>query len=437
MMFKRLIPAITLMLIFGVAILCGCTQSDDVIFNEGNTQYISINAYFSKSQDHSTFGIKSDTINPGDSIILMTSVYPQKSIRSKDYYWTMDGKFFAFEYNCQRAIHDPGYHQFNFVFVDYFGDTLVDTLNLYVGSIPVLDSQQFIPANSTQYVSPSEFLSFAWNVYDPDSMWDMSHHFILREAQGFYKKPKVLVDTILHESNFTYLKGFDHLRQYEWTVTVQNELQQKASESIHSTFSTRGIQGESAIFGFIDHSSSEKNIFCHLWLTNSEGYMVYDDTISSTKDEAFSVNSLRPGKYTLYTMAKDYPDFTIDTTVFEIVANHILTLDTIRLSDSIPPRIIGIGSLDGESIDYADTLKFLLKDYGGKIQDKRIKVTLETDNVSDFKFSNDTLFVTIPELKNSWTTRLLSISTYDYSGNKAKETFKILPSKTLPEVFSE
>jgi len=436
MTFKRLISLVFTALICWAAFLCGCTQSDDVIFNETDSQYISVNAYFSKSLDSNTYSIKSDTINPGDSVIFLTSVYPSKAIRSKDYFWTKDGQFFAFEYNCKKAIYDPGYHQFNFVFVDYFGDTLTDTLHLYVGSAPVLDNENFIPAANTQYIGTNNFMSFAWNVYDPDSMWELSHHFVLKEAKNFYKNPKTLVDTILHQANFTYLKGFDPLGKYEWTVSVNNELQQKAQDTIHGTFTTNGIQGEAALFGFVGHSSIEKSLNVHMWLVDSDGDMVYDDTITSTKGSAFSIKPLDSGKHTLYTMANDYPDFTIDSTKFNIYANQVITLDTIILSDTNPP-LIRIADGSDETIAYADALKFTIKDQGGKIQEKRIKVQFENKSISSFKFSNDTLFVTLPELKTSWTTRFITISAYDLSGNLAEETFKIAPNTTLPEVFSE
>ncbi|MCF0220666.1 MAG: hypothetical protein HUK19_00080 [Fibrobacter sp.] len=437
MMFKRTIPAALVATLCWIAALCSCSQFDDVVFNEGTPQQLAIQAYFSKNLDSNTVGIKSDTIHPGDSIILLTSVYPSKAIRSKEYYWTMDGNFYCFEYNCKRAEYKPGHHQFNFIFVDYFGDTLKDSLDLYIGSVPLLDKRNFIPANNTQYFAPSDFINFAWNVYDPDSMWDMSHHFVLKEAPGYYGNPKVLVDTILHEASFTYLKGFDNLGMYQWSVSVQNELRQKAQDTIRSTFSTRGIRNEAALFGFINHSSSEQTLPFHLWLTNSDGYMVYDDTVFSTKGSAFVVKPLNPGKYTLYAMAQDYTDFGVDTTKFEIKANQVLTLDTIEMKDTTPPRITAIGSYDGESLDYSDTLKFVIKDFGGKVLEKRIKVALDADNISSFHFSNDTLFVSISELKNSWATRIVSITAYDYSSNKAKKSFKVLPSKTLPEVFSE
>lgn len=436
MIFKRLLTLIFVAMFCWIAALCGCTQSDDVIFNESDPQFINVNAFFSKSLDSNTYSIKSDTIHPGDSIVLLTSVYPSKAIRSKDYFWTKDGDFFAFEYNCKKAIYDPGYHQFNFVFIDYFGDTLTDTLHLYVGSAPVLDNENFIPANNTQYIGANEFVNFAWNLYDPDSMWDMSHHFVLKEAKGFYKDPKTLVDTVLHAANFTYRKGFKPLGMYEWTVSVQNELKQRAQDSIKGTFTTAGIQGEAGIYGFINHSSMEKSINVHLWLVNSSGNMVYDDTVSFTKNSPFSIKPLDPDEYTLYTMASDYPDFSIDTTEFKIPANRVMTLDTIFLNDTIPPRIrIADGS--DETIAYADTLKFTIKDQGGKIQEKRIKVKLDNQSVSSFSFRNDSLLVTLPELENSWTTHFISISAFDYSVNTIEETFKIAPNKTLPEVYSE
>lgn len=436
MSLKRLIPFFFTALILSVALLSSCSQSDNALFNEADAQYITLNAYMSKNVDTGTVKIKSDTIHPGDSLILLTTVYPSKSIRSKDYYWAIDGEIFSKEYNCKKTITTPGRHKISFVFKDYFGDSLSDIISLFVGSAPELNDTAFIPANGTQYIPSNEIINFAWNANDPDSLWDLRHHFVLMEAKGIYPQPRILVDTILHKAQFTYYNGFSPLTQYEWTVSIENELTQKSEKSIHATFSTNGIKDESAIVGFISNSSTNKNILYHLLLTDSNGKTVFEDkNFSSARENAFFIKNLHKGSYTLISSVDDKPDFSPDTTKFKINAGKILTLDSILLQDILPPQIKSI--YESDTVIYADTLKFIIKDFGGEILSNRIKASLEGENILGFRLQNDTLYISLPELRNSWTFRPLSITAYDQSNNLATKEFLIAPAKTLPEVLSE
>ncbi|MCQ2109300.1 MAG: hypothetical protein MJZ05_11130 [Fibrobacter sp.] len=418
------------------ATLCGCTSADDVVFNEPeNTDYVRIQAFVAHTMDSISTMAKADTVKPGDSLIFLSTVFPSKSIRSQDYFWTIDGNAFSYEYNFRRALYQPGRHQINFVFVDFFGDTLKDTVHLYIASSPILDSTTFIPARGMQNVQPSDFVRFAWNARDPDNMWEIAHRFQLREAKGYYEHPKILVDTILKEANFTYYKGLDPLSHYEWEVSLQNELGQVSENSLCGNFNTQGVDGENAVFAFISHTSTDNELPVHVVLKNVANEIVYEEIRSNAKNQSYAIKPLVDGKYKLTASIKDQYDFPSVTKEFSISGNTILTLDSILLKDTTPPRI---SALDGsDTVAFADTLKILLTDKGGKIVDTRIKIQLEAQSIPDFTLSNDTLLVYIPELKTSWTYKILTISAYDQSGNKNQKNLYITPATTLPEVFGE
>lgn len=435
-MIKRLGIFAFLCSVLFLTVISGCTSADDVIFNETESpDYISVQAFVAHTMDSSSTSSKADTINPGDSLIFLTYVYPSKSIRSKNYYWTMDGYTFSFEYNFKRAVYDPGRHEINFVFIDYFGDTLTDTVYLCVGSRPILDTNNFIPAKGMQKIDPNTFINFTWNVTDPDKMWNMAHHFILKEAEGSSEHPKVLVDTVLNQAYFSYLNGFSPLSHYEWEVYTTNELGQVSEDTIRGNISTKGVSGENAAYGFISHTSTDKSLPIHQRLINSFGGIIYEEIHDNSKGTAFSLKPISEGNYTLISSIDGYPDFSIDTTRFSISGNEVLLLDTIKLVDAEPPQI---SAFDGsDTLTYADTLKVFLQDQGGNVVNTRIRIQFESKSISDFHLSNDTLSIYIPELKTSWTYKIISISALDQSGNRNTKNLYITPATTLTEVFSE
>jgi hypothetical protein len=162
-----------------LAVLMACTNSDDYLFDSQDSQQIEVSAVVTRSFDSDGQKSKADTIQPGDSLIFLTSVSPSKSIRNRQYFWTMDGANFASEYSFKKSINEPGIHKIAFIFVDFFGDTLSDTLTVTVASPPIMDTEKFIPARGTQNIDPDSAIRFAWNFDDPDSLWDVSFRFIL------------------------------------------------------------------------------------------------------------------------------------------------------------------------------------------------------------------------------------------------------------------
>lgn len=432
---KRHAALIFAVLALFLAALCSCTDADDVIFNGDDTEYISVQAYITRVLDSSATMMKSDTITPGDSLIFMTNVYPSKSIRSKDYYWTIDDRAFAGEYNFRRPVYSPGRHLIKFILVDFFGDTLTDSINLIVASTPKLDDQAFIPAKGIQNIASTDIVNFAWNASDPDGMWDLSHHFILKEAEGFYEKPKVLVDTILKEAYFTYRKGFSPLTHYEWSVSVENNIGQKSEETIHGTLNTQGVPGENAIYGFVTHTSSNKALPIHLELRNDFDEVVYRADDYNMEKGAFVVKPIADGDYKITASIDGYTDFTPATQEISIRGNQVLTLKTMTLQDNYPPQILAFSGKD--TIPCTDPLKFGIWDKGGDILSNRIKIAYESTSISNFTFKNDTLTAVIPEIKTNWTTKTLSVTAYDQSGNKKQKTLYIAPCTTLAEAYSE
>lgn len=417
------------LLIFALA---ACTDSDEYLFNEQATQDIRVSATVTKSFDADAPKTKSDTVQPGDSLIFLTTVYPSKSIRNQQYYWTIDGNSFASEYSFKKSIDTPGEHKVAFVFVDFFGDTLSDTLSITVASPPAVDTEHFIPANKTQNIVADTAINFAWNIYDPDSLWEVYSHFVLRDHEK-----NILVDTILSQAYFTYMKGLAPLQKYTWTVAAYNEFDQRSNDVLSSSFYTNGLSGESAVSGTITTNTELSAFKFKVSLMDQNHDTLKTLTTSKLHNADFDIKPLSKGDYRIVVAVDQESDFTAESIPFHLNKNQVLELDTIVLKDEVPPRIAAPWNHD--TINIADTLRFTIVDLGGDIPTSKIHVFYENDYIYDFKLSNDTLLVpfTKQAAAQTWSYKPITIVAIDASYNRGKKTFYLRPNSTLPEVFSE
>ncbi|MBR5411567.1 MAG: hypothetical protein IK114_00790 [Fibrobacter sp.] len=420
--------------LFGILFfaLLACTNSDEFLFNDQESQEIEISAIVTRSFDSEAPKTKADTIQPGDSLIFLTTVSPSKSIRNRQYFWTMDGENFASEYSFQKSINVPGVHKIAFVFVDFFGDTLSDTLTITVATPPIMDTEHFIPATGTQNLTPDSAIHFAWNFNDPDSLWDLSFRFTLQDSDK-----DTIIDTLLHQAYFKNIKKLSPLQKYTWTVRAYNEFNQKSNETLTASFYTKGSKGKSAVSGTLKTSSSHKEQDFKVILLDSLQAPLDTIPLSGTPNADFNIKPLAKGKYSLAISVDNASDFNADTIRFKLEANQVTQLDTITLADEIPPRIQSLSGND--TLDISDTLRFIVFDHGGPILPAKITISYENKNLSDFTLSKDTLYVPFNQkaTAQNWTTKFISVSVTDPSYNSAKHVFYLRPNATPPEVFSE
>lgn len=429
--FKKLYFFILAFLACNLVNLIACSNSDDYLFNQSETTFIQVNAYVTESFENSADRKKQDTLIPGDSVIFLASISPSKSIRMQKYFWTMDGTTFANEFSFKSTIKQPGFHQMAFVLVDHFGDTLSDTLNLYVATPPVLDTVKFFPRSETNKIAATDPLSFAWSLAEEDSLWDVFYRFTLQEITT----EKTVVDTILTSPQFIYRMGFKPLEKYSWKVKAFNELAQESKETLNGSFSTAGQPKEGGISGYIKSSYSTANLPFTLNLLDTSNIVCRTVHMSAQGEKFFNISPVKSGRYKLTASVDGFPDYPQKSYLVNVKEGLFTDLGTIFLEDTIPPSIQHIDSLD--TLTIADTLRFIISDGGGNLTPSRISAKLETKTVTGTVFSGDTLSVPLPELNNSWTYRLLTIIALDQSGNKTSRTFYVRPSKTLDEVLND
>lgn len=410
-------------------LLASCYDNSEYLFDEENATPISVVANMGFTKDTLSVSSKIDTISTTDSILFWAQIYPSKNIRMQKYLWTIDKFAFASEFTFRRAITSAGAHTIAFILIDAFGDTISDTLHLWVSKQPVLDTNKIIPKRGSQQISTGENISFAWEGHDPDSLYKLHYLFRLYD-----ENKKILVDSVLTENHFTYKKALSPLSRYDWSVIAYNELNAKSKDSIQSFFYTSGLNNSSGLFATVNFSSiNTQNQFLlfknvNIYIADSANKIIYTKSTEtrSNKEVQFNISPLKPGKYKIFANIDNYPDYISDTTSIELLPEKFAEIPTIMLKDVNPPTIKCIGACFDNTVNHTDTLKFLIKDYGG-INPWSVQLTLDMSPLGGASINGDTLFVLLPTNTKDWISHTLNILIKDISDNEISTLFEINP----------
>lgn len=418
-----------LLLSFTLLFIVACTNSDDYLFSESESTTISISAKMAPELDSINQQSKVDTIRSGDTLTFIADINPSRSIRMQRYYWTMDDELFATEFSFRKGFVDPGHHSIALVLVDIFGDTITDTLNVWVGNPPILDDSVFIPRQGSQGIPSSGGISFAWNAYDPDSLYSLYYHFTLSS-----QSKDLEIDTIVNEPFFTYQKSLEPLQSYYWQVSAYNELNMVSKNSISGKFFTKGTGEESGLLGEIRTSGYNNHavtlpITANIVIKDTSGKQVKTTSITANTGSSilFRIAPIEPGKYYVITSIPDYPDYVANIVSSTVLPGEMQELPLIKLNDTLAPRIQSLNSISEDTLNYADTLKFVITDGGDTLSNENVQAYLEKQSIPITRTSGDTFSVQLPPSAKSLTYRLLTLKISDLSGNDAQKTFYINP----------
>ncbi|WP_407440784.1 hypothetical protein [Fibrobacter sp.] len=412
--------------LFSAIFFLSCTNSDDYIFNENDATPIFVSAYMTSAFDPSESQVKADTISPADSIIFVANVSPSKSIRTKKYYWTIDGDFMASEFSFRGSVDSPGRHEVVFVLIDYFGDTLSDTLHLWVQSPPIINSTNVIPANQSNGMPTHGGVHFAWTAYDPDSTYELLYRFTLKKTSSSNSE-EVIVDTTLNTSYFSYWGSLDMFTQYTWQVNIKNEMYTNTEELFSNKFYTGGSSKESALMGSVkghtlDLQAFEDSLLYIVQIQDSLNNVVASDSGKEICKKYFKYrfSPIKPGTYTLQISSPSHPEYAPFKQRINLAPNEVLDISETELVDSIAPSIKFIGASTTDTILFADTLYFEVQDNGHPISGNFLEVGINGKPTDLYSTSNDTLMVFLPKSK---VIQLLSIKVKDLASNKSARTF--------------
>lgn len=402
-----------------------CADSDDFIYEDVAHTEITIEATMARSFDTNSVKKTADTITAGDSMIFIASVYPSKSVRVKDYYWEMDNLFFASEFSVRDAILSSGHHEFVFILIDFFGDTLRDTVNLWVAEKPILKTTNFIPASGSQGLPPNKDIQFAWKVYNPDTLQKLFYHFTLTHIGSDQSQDSEIIDTTISTPYFTCNKNLKPLSVYRWSVNAFNEYSIQSKDKITSEFSTMGVNDEAGIFGTL--SPSNPTLFADIDVivldTNKIPTGIATTIERTPVKSSFTLNPLAPGKYMVTAKYKKGPDFTADTLPVTLTAGEVVKLDTLHLIDAIPPTIQSMNGSD--TIDFADSLSFIIEDGSGSSVIQNTVIYFGDRKITSFQENGNKITFATTDEDRTWITQLVSISAKDASGNKKRKDFYV------------
>lgn len=413
--------------------LFACTNEDDYLFDESESRDISVLAKMALDLDSINNPKANLVVTPDDSIIFFADVKPSKSIRMQKYYWTLDDNFFASEFNFRKSIQDPGPHTVTFSLIDFFGDTISDTLHIWVGRAPILNDSLFIPSTKAHNIPFFGGISFSWSAFDPDSICPLHYKFMLTDIDHH-----ILIDTIIYQNHFTYPNSINPSSRYNWSVRAYNDIGMEAKKTISSHFFTKGVNNEGAIIAYINTSAQHSSHFVDLRyavsLVDSNNQVIKKDTlVYDSRDNAKATfHSISAGKYKLAAQICNYSDYQNDTLSFSIKPNEVLELDTLHLLDTIPPTIEFDGA-KGDTIDYADTLVFTILDGGTTSSKTTLQTFLNGSFLNNQKLGDGKYLVELPQTAKSWQYTLLTLVATDISHNEIKKTYYIKPSESLFE----
>lgn len=420
-----------------ICLFNACTDSDDFLYNNDEHPEITMFAQITKSFDSSSVRKKSDTISVGDSIIFTATVLPSKSVRLKSSYWEMDGAFFASEFSVRDAITLPGKHDFVFTLVDVFGDTLRDTVKLWIAEPPILKTTDFIPAYGSQGIPSNKEIQFIWQAYDPSSSLKLHYHFILTSILTKQEEKTNIIDTILENPYFVCNKELAPLSIYQWSVQAYNEYGQPSENKISGQFATKGVAGEAGIFGVF--SPSAPSLYADIDLivldsnNNPTGYKTSMEKTPSTS--IFSINPLPQGSYNVTAQYKKGFDYFADTLPVKLTAGEVTLLDTLHLIDTIPPRISSVTGSD--TLDFADSLSFIIEDGDGCNIIQNTAIYIGDRKVTSFREKGNTITFATTSEDSSWFMQVVSVKAKDASGNTTTKDFYVRSTKTWIETNND
>ena len=465
---KNRLPQLWLFAIVAAMVLfffASCSDSDQYLYDDEDSVALQIHAEMVVSYEVDSMRVRADTVTSNDSLIFIGEITPNRQAHYREYYWTLDGKDFSNDMNFRKPVTKAGYHEICFVVTDYFGDTLRDTLRLWVTNPPIIEPQGFIPAIGSQGLSPKEGIHFAWHGYDPDSISKVYYQFEIREPRGLaytydinqrlYTSSNSIMDTLIETPYFTYWDNpnfyhrLENLKFYTWSVRAINEFGLESDTIIQGNFFTKGNRNEGGVQVFIRFSneslydSYSRNGKIHLDILDSASKQIFEQEMGLDTNQVV-ISPLKPGKYRIIASLPKLKDFNPDTTDVVVLPGEIAIADTLRLLDTIPPSnkyLTPDGLLqDIDTLDFKDTLRFYFDEYGGNFYHNFFWNGQELRGATYYqeRFSNDdrtadTVFLMLPKTYKSWTYQLLSINAYDYSSNLNSKTYVIRPSFERPE----
>lgn len=420
------------------SLIVSCSNGDDYLFNEDEISPIQISAFMTTSFNTQDQLVKTQTLAPNDSVIFIANVSPSKSIRMQKYYWTIDGTKFSSEFSFRDAISSPGLHDIVFIVIDYFGDTLSDSLQLWIQSTPVINDSNFIPANNTNGIPPQDGINFVWGINNSESASKFNFKFQLK------KEESIIVDTIVNGNTFSYWEKLEPFTKYDWTVSTLEASPSNNKQSVTKTFFTGGSKYESAVMGYLipnipNDNKAEDTLSYKITILDSLNNVVVSDSgrESCLKKYHYHISSIKPSEYTIQVQVTSHPEYPTFSNKISLRANEVCNLGETIIYDETKPSIEALSININDTLLFSDTLYFSILDNNLPVFLKNVQVNIDNVSTSNFSLNKDTLKVFINENQKNWNYKLLSIKAKDSGGNTSRKLYTIEPAKSWISVNND
>lgn len=386
------------------AFLYSCIDSEAVVYQK-ESEEIAISAFI-LGQDSTQ--IKDTTITLNDSILLIGNIFPERKNHIQKFFWKTPENAIYKEFQIQVKPNFPGDFTYHFFVIDFHGDSLSDSIQIHVSTPPVLDSNSFLPENNSSRLPPDSLI-FSWLASDDDKD-ELFYQFKL------FQDENLIIDTSLNETFFKLPFDLQALECYRWELSV---------------FDSKGIQGNTLISTFSTGTKSNKarfrgeiSIFPDTLLSQIVLTLESKDSsqVLSLQNGFFDSKEIPPGDYKLSAKLPSYADYKTESISVTLKKGDFLDKLRIHLDDSQPPTF---PLLLKDTLPYASTFTFLIENHGFPLNDSSFKILLDQENITP-KFSNDTLYVTLPKY-NLPICRFLFLTAEDVCKNKTEQEFLICP----------
>lgn len=274
--------------------------------------------------------LRSDTIQPGDSIFLTANIQPSRSIRMKKYHWKIDSVQKEQVFNLRTSFQTAGLHTASFHLVDYYGDTLSDTVRIWVSHPPQWgnnmspsDSSWGIPALRTG-------IAFHWEVNDPDPGDAIYSTFSL------FQEDSLLLDTTVTGTSLAYNRPLSPLTLYRWKVSVHDSYgMTPENNAMQNVFVTGGFGNEAGVQApALRRDFPAEPLQAVLSCRNTQTQTVY--TASPEQDKLVSFPA---GNYLCWASSLRYTDLQTDSVPAQLYPGQLRLLTELVLRDTIAPTI--------------------------------------------------------------------------------------------------
>jgi len=396
-------PLLIFCTLFSLLLLGAC--GGDYIRSDGTPpdSTVSVRAMFFHAPYGGGEALRADTLKPGDSVFFSSTISPSRNIKMSAIFWKLDSTVRPQISSFRAAFFTGGKHTVSFHVLDAFGDTLSDTVQIWISNPPVFGPQT-LPSTDSWGIPPHVAGTlFAWDCQDPDSEDPTQYHFQLSQGSS------VLLDTLLNRPNLQLDFPLTALQSYHWTVTALDSYGFAADPSLSQWFSTRGNSDEGGITAQANLPNTASAVTPSLHCQSDQS----PETLSASVASPLTIAPLPPGPYHCWLASSLWSDLRSDTLATTVHPGQMVHLSPLLLADTSPPLVTALDT--ASPLRYTSPLLFQVKE--GAPGALKWSLYWNGQVFTGWKVQNDTLYVPPPANLSIPTVQTLSLQVTDANGN--------------------